>query len=179
MSALGRQSTAPSRSSTILGGNQKSYLSAARNQLNLSPTGSVASTATARGRGGPPMSPAMKRRQQQELEAAREAEHETNITVVVRCRGRSEREVKENSGVIVSTPGGLRGREVALQLGPHALNNKLYTFDRVFPPEADQSIIYDDVVHPMLTEVLISTAVRNLEELLLMFQSRELDVIWL
>src|SRR5271154_4235598 len=30
---------------------------------------------------------------------------ETNIHVVVRCRGRSEQEVRENSGVVVSTTG--------------------------------------------------------------------------
>lgn len=55
--------------------------------------------------------------------------------------------------VVVSTPGGLRGREIALSMGPLALNNKTYSFDRVFGPEADQTMIYDDVVAPMLEEV--------------------------
>lgn len=76
-----------------------------------------------------------------------------NIQVVVRVRGRNEREVKENSAVVVSTPGGLRGKEVALSMGPLALTNKTYSFDRVFGTEADQSQIYDSVVEPILTEV--------------------------
>lgn len=90
-----------------------------------------------------------------------EANYETNINVVVRCRGRSEREIRESSVVVVSTPGGLRGREIALSMGPLALNNKTYSFDRVFGPEADQTMIYDDVVAPMLEEVR-NSAVRRL-----------------
>lgn len=90
-----------------------------------------------------------------------EANYETNINVVVRCRGRSEREIRESSVVVVSTPGGLRGREIALSMGPLALNNKTYSFDRVFGPEADQTMIYDDVVAPMLEEVR-NPAVRKL-----------------
>lgn len=83
-----------------------------------------------------------------------DAGYETNINVVVRCRGRSERELKENSVVVVSTPGGIRGRDIALSMGPLALNNKMYSFDRVFGPEADQAMVYDDVVAPMLEEML-------------------------
>lgn len=86
-------------------------------------------------------------------EAKQEENYETNINVVVRCRGRSEREIRESSVVVVSTPGGLRGRDIALSMGPLALNNKTYSFDRVFGPEADQAMIYDDVVAPMLEEV--------------------------
>ncbi|TGZ83811.1 kinesin-domain-containing protein [Ascodesmis nigricans] len=79
---------------------------------------------------------------------------EMNINVVVRCRTRSHREIQENSGVVVSTPGGLKGTEVELSMGPMALSNKTYTFDRAFGPEADQSQIYDNVVEPMLDEML-------------------------
>jgi len=76
---------------------------------------------------------------------------EANINVVVRCRGRSEREKAENSAVIVSHPS---TTEVALALGPLAsIENKLYTFDRTFGPEADQQRIYDNVVQPLLNEV--------------------------
>ncbi|KAI5858375.1 P-loop containing nucleoside triphosphate hydrolase protein [Tricharina praecox] len=75
-----------------------------------------------------------------------------NINVVVRCRGRSEREKAENSAVIVSHPS---TTEVALALGPLAsIENKIYTFDRTFGPEADQQRIYDNVVQPLLNEVL-------------------------
>lgn len=97
-----------------------------------------------------------------------EANYETNINVVVRCRGRSEREIRESSVVVVSTPGGLRGREIALSMGPLALNNKTYSFDRVFGPEADQAMIYDDVVAPMLEEVRNSAAKNSPERRLIM-----------
>lgn len=78
---------------------------------------------------------------------------ETSINVVVRCRGRNSREVKENSGVVVSVPG-LKSKEVELSMGPNALSNKTYQFDKVFSPAADQAIIFDDVVRPVLHEML-------------------------
>jgi kinesin family member 11 len=77
---------------------------------------------------------------------------ETNIHVVVRCRGRSDREVRENSGVVVSTEG-TKGRCVELSMGPNALSNKTYYFDKVFSPAADQAMVYEDVVAPILDEV--------------------------
>ncbi|KAK5163098.1 Kinesin- motor protein [Saxophila tyrrhenica] len=92
-----------------------------------------------------------KRKAQSEIES--EAGEETNINVVVRCRGRSDREVKENSGVVVSTDG-TKGKKVELSMGPSALSNKTYAFDKVFSPAADQGIIFDDVVSPILDEVL-------------------------
>lgn len=82
-----------------------------------------------------------------------EGGEETNIHVVVRCRGRSDREVKENSGVVVSTTG-VKGTNVDLSMGPNAISNKTYHFDKVFSPAADQAIIFDDVVAPVLGEVL-------------------------
>jgi kinesin family protein 11 len=80
---------------------------------------------------------------------------DTNIHVVVRCRGRNNREIKENSGVVVSTEG-VRGKTVELSMGPNALGNKAYHFDKVFSPAADQAIIYEDVVIPILNEVHFS-----------------------
>lgn len=80
---------------------------------------------------------------------------ETNINVVVRCRGRNEREVKENSAVVVKADG-VRGKLMELFMGPSALGNKTYNFDRVFSPAADQSMVFDDVVKPMLDEVRYS-----------------------
>lgn len=78
---------------------------------------------------------------------------ETNINVVVRCRGRSEREVRENSGVVVQT-NGIKGNTVQLSMGPSALSNKSYAFDKVFSPAADQTMVFDEVVAPILDEVL-------------------------
>ncbi|KUI62027.1 Kinesin-like protein bimC [Cytospora mali] len=78
---------------------------------------------------------------------------ETNINVVVRCRGRNQREVQENSAVVVKT-NGVMGKHVELSMGPNALSNKTYAFDRVFSQAADQSMIFDDVVKPILGEML-------------------------
>ncbi|EQL30299.1 kinesin family member 11 [Blastomyces dermatitidis ATCC 26199] len=77
----------------------------------------------------------------------------TNIHVVVRCRGRNDREIKENSGMVVSTQG-VKGTNLELSMGPNAMGNKEYHFDKVFSPAADQSIIYEDVVAPILNEML-------------------------
>ena len=90
------------------------------------------------------------KRKEREFDA--EGGEETNIHVVVRCRGRNDREVKENSGVVVSTDG-VRGKNVELSMGASALSNKTYHFDKVFSPAADQSMIYEDVVIPILDEV--------------------------
>ena len=80
---------------------------------------------------------------------------ETNIHVVVRCRGRNDREVRENSGVVVST-NGVKGKNVELSMGASALSNKTYHFDKVFSPAADQAMVYEDVVTPILDEVHLS-----------------------
>jgi kinesin family protein 11 len=85
---------------------------------------------------------------------------ETNINVVVRCRGRNEREVRENSGVVLSTDG-VKGKSVELSMGPSALSNKTYHFDRVFSPAADQAMIYDEVVTPLLDEVTAFCSLKN------------------
>ncbi|WPJ58948.1 hypothetical protein SMAC4_00205 [Sordaria macrospora] len=82
-----------------------------------------------------------------------EDEGTTNINVVVRCRGRNDREVKENSAVVVKTEG-LKGRIVELSMGPNAVSNKTYTFDRVFSQAADQAMVFDEVVKPILEEML-------------------------
>lgn len=81
-----------------------------------------------------------------------EGGEETNINVVVRCRGRNEREVRENSGIVFTT-NGVKGKSVELSMGPSALSNKTYHFDKVFSPAADQTMIYDEVVTPILKEV--------------------------
>ena len=77
---------------------------------------------------------------------------ETNIKVVVRCRGRSEREVREHNDVVVST-NGVKGKTVELSMGPSALSNKTYYFDKVYSPAADQLMIFNDIVVPILDDV--------------------------
>lgn len=98
----------------------------------------------------PAKSSAGTKRKERDFEV--EGSEETNIHVVVRCRGRNDREVRENSGVVVST-NGVKSQNVELSMGPSALSNKTYRFDKVFSPAADQSMIYDEVVAPILDEV--------------------------
>lgn len=88
------------------------------------------------------------KRKDREFEA--NGPEDTNIHVVVRCRGRNDREIQENSAVVVSTEG---ANGVELSMGPNALSNKAYHFDKVFSPAADQTTLFDDVVTPLLGEV--------------------------
>ncbi|THH33841.1 hypothetical protein EUX98_g250 [Antrodiella citrinella] len=88
-------------------------------------------------------------------------ESEINIQVVLRCRRRSEREMQENSPIIVQTQGA-RGHDLTIETAIPSSNfgvitlppTRTYPFDMVFGPEADQALIYHDVVSPMLDEVL-------------------------
>jgi kinesin family member 11 len=81
--------------------------------------------------------------------------------VAIRCRRRSEREVQENSPIIVSSQGA-RSQELSIEtaaptssLGLVSLPpTRTYPFDLVYGPEADQAMVYQDVVAPMLEEVL-------------------------
>ena len=129
------------------------YLSLRKESGTVSPTESIASMPSI---AASSMSPTLRsaggsKRKEREFEGEGE---ETNIHVVVRCRGRNEREVRENSGVVVSTDG-VKGKKVELSMGANALSNKIYHFDKVFSPAADQSMIYEDVVTPILGEVMI------------------------
>ena len=114
----------------------------------VSPTDSIASTSVS----ASPTSRNVGRMKRKERDYDTEGE-ETNIHVVVRCRGRNDREVRENSGVVVFTDG-VKGKNVELTMGLSALSNKTYHFDKVFSPAADQAMIYDDVVTPILDEVI-------------------------
>ncbi|KAG0152923.1 hypothetical protein PDIDSM_1882 [Penicillium digitatum] len=89
-----------------------------------------------------------------EKDFEREINEDTSIHVVVRCRGRSDREIKDNNGVVLSTPEGVKGKTLDLSMGPNAVSNKTYAFDKVFSPAADQTTVYDDVVVPVLDEML-------------------------
>ncbi|ANB11921.1 Kip1p [Sugiyamaella lignohabitans] len=80
-------------------------------------------------------------------------ESESNIRVYVRCRGRNAREISENSGVVVKTNGGMKNKDITLQTG-NTYSNKTYTFDRVFGPEADQEMVYEEVANKSLEEML-------------------------
>ncbi|CCH45198.1 Kinesin-like protein [Wickerhamomyces ciferrii] len=82
-----------------------------------------------------------------------DGKEESHISVYVRCRSRNDREIKENSGVVVSTMGHM-GKEIVLQTGPMSVSNKTYTFDRVFGAESDQEMVYDGIASGVLEEML-------------------------
>ncbi|KAG9712784.1 hypothetical protein KCU75_g24670, partial [Aureobasidium melanogenum] len=122
----------------------------------MRPPPSRAQTATPSLSGRPsemPPSPAQSVQggKRKERDFDQDQDHETNINVVVRCRGRNDRELRENSGVVVKTDG-VKGKNVELSMGPSALSNKTYQFDKVFSPAADQAMLFDDVVEPILDE---------------------------
>ncbi|KAH7926333.1 kinesin-domain-containing protein [Leucogyrophana mollusca] len=87
---------------------------------------------------------------------------ETHIQVVIRCRRRSDREIQEGSPIVVSSSGP-KSQDVTIEtsapvssLGVVTLPpTRTYPFDIVFGPEADQAMVYHDVVSPMLDEVLM------------------------
>ncbi|KAK5952734.1 Kinesin- motor protein [Knufia fluminis] len=110
--------------------------------------------ALARGGSRPPsVPPTNVNLKRKERDFDQDAGDATNINVVVRCRGRNDREVRENSGVVLSTTG-VKGTNVELSMGPNAISNKTYQFDKVYSPAADQAIIFDDTVSPILSEML-------------------------
>lgn len=73
----------------------------------------------------------------------------TNVRVVVRCRGRNDREIKAKSSVVVDTT--LSRSDIAIKA--HG-ESKTYSVDRVFGPEADQSLIFDEIVAPIVDDML-------------------------
>ncbi|THH16360.1 hypothetical protein EW146_g4276 [Bondarzewia mesenterica] len=86
---------------------------------------------------------------------------ESTIQVVIRCRRRSDREVQENSPIIISSTGA-RSQAITIETATPVSSlgmvtfppTRTYPFDAVFGPEADQAMIYQEVVSPMLNEVL-------------------------
>ncbi|ORX90444.1 kinesin-domain-containing protein [Basidiobolus meristosporus CBS 931.73] len=81
---------------------------------------------------------------------ADQADKESNVQVVVRCRGRNEIELRDNSPLVVN----VSGKDILVKIGSGDKNSRPYAFDRTFGPEADQSLLYNSIVEPFLGEVL-------------------------
>ena len=86
---------------------------------------------------------------------------ENNIQVVIRCRRRSEREINDASPIIVQMDGA-KSQDISIETSVPTSSfgvvtlppTRKYPFDMVFGPEASQELVYDEVVQPMLEEVL-------------------------
>jgi kinesin family member 11 len=88
-------------------------------------------------------------------------EEGTSIQVAIRCRRRSEKEVDEKSPVVASFSRD-SSQSVTVELASVTSTfgvvslppTRTYPFDTVFGPDADQATVYNEVVSPMLEEVL-------------------------
>ncbi|TKY90241.1 hypothetical protein EX895_000239 [Sporisorium graminicola] len=96
---------------------------------------------------------------------------ESNIQVVVRVRGQAPNEPKRTQPGILTTSGP-RCQQIDVAIEPTPVSSssvmasssnlvqesstrqKSYHFDQVFGPEADQGMVYQDVVGPILEEVM-------------------------
>lgn len=76
--------------------------------------------------------------------------------------GRSSKEIAENSPIIVSTSGAV-GDSISIETAPlstvvpsitSVTPTRTYNFDKVFGPEADQAMVFDQVVKNTLDEVM-------------------------
>lgn len=87
------------------------------------------------------------------------SEHEsgdkTAVYVTVRCRSRNAQETEEGRAVILRADA-IKGKTLEVSMG--SLSNKTYDFDRVFSSAADQRMIYEDTVLPMVDEVRFEAA---------------------
>ncbi|KAG7092477.1 hypothetical protein E1B28_008829 [Marasmius oreades] len=93
--------------------------------------------------------------------ARKNEEADTNIKVVIRCRRRSEREIQDNSPIIVTSEGAKSSQLSIETASPQSTLGvvtlppvRTYPFDLVFGPEADQALVYHEVVNPMLEQVV-------------------------
>lgn len=75
---------------------------------------------------------------------------ETNIQVVVRCRPLNNREREEGGTVSLEC----RRKEVVISTPGDRGTSKTYSFDRVFGTDSKQREVYDEIVAPLLEEVL-------------------------
>ncbi|PRQ43350.1 putative plus-end-directed kinesin ATPase [Rosa chinensis] len=83
----------------------------------------------------------------------KDKDKEVNVQVVLRCRPLSDEEQKSHVQKVVSC--NETKREVTVL---HSLNNKpidkVFTFDKVFGPKAQQKSIYEQAISPIVNEVL-------------------------
>ncbi|GBP11540.1 Kinesin-like protein Klp61F [Eumeta japonica] len=84
-------------------------------------------------------------------EKANKKEKNQNIQVFVRLRPLNQRERDIRSLGVVEV---LNGKEIVVRQSAHVSHAKKFTFDRAFGPTAKQVEVYQDVVSPLIEEVL-------------------------
>ncbi|XP_073272504.1 kinesin-like protein KIN-5C isoform X2 [Primulina huaijiensis] len=82
-----------------------------------------------------------------------EKEKSVNVQVLLRCRPFSEEELRNNAPQVVTCNEFLREVSVSQNIaGKHM--DRVFTFDKVFGPSAQQSDLYQQAVVPIVNEVL-------------------------
>ncbi|ODV97447.1 hypothetical protein PACTADRAFT_40163, partial [Pachysolen tannophilus NRRL Y-2460] len=82
------------------------------------------------------------------------------INVVVRCRGRNDKEIAAKSSVVVDVPNKTGTKEVNLNTSDDTSvvgkisSTKTFLVDQVFGPGADQDLIFEGVASPLFDEFL-------------------------
>ncbi|KAG7820560.1 hypothetical protein KL909_004432 [Ogataea angusta] len=82
-----------------------------------------------------------------------------SISVIVRCRGRNERELQMKSPVVVRIPDQLGANQVSVNtsqdfITSQVADTRVYTVDQAFGPAADQTVFFRDVGLPLVSEFL-------------------------
>ncbi|KAJ1391346.1 P-loop containing nucleoside triphosphate hydrolase [Sesbania bispinosa] len=78
---------------------------------------------------------------------------ETNVQVLLRCRPLSDDELRSNVPKVVSCNENRREVTVTQTIANKQVD-RLFTFDKVFGPKAQQRSIYDQAIAPVVNEVL-------------------------
>ncbi|MBA0567338.1 hypothetical protein Golob_012081, partial [Gossypium lobatum] len=78
---------------------------------------------------------------------------EVNVQVLLRCRPLSEDEQKMNASRVISC-NELKREVTVLQNVANKQVDRVFTFDKVFGPKAQQRTIYDQAIAPIVNEVL-------------------------
>ncbi|ESX00109.1 Kinesin-like protein bimC [Ogataea parapolymorpha DL-1] len=82
-----------------------------------------------------------------------------SISVIVRCRGRNERELQMKSPVVVRIPDQPGANQVSVNtsqdfITSQVADTRVYTVDQAFGPAADQTVFFRDVGLPLVSEFL-------------------------
>ena len=79
------------------------------------------------------------------------ADHDQNITVILRIRPRNGREIKDNSPIAATAQGNTNGRQ-EVQVKQSNDFVKTFTFDKVYGPTSSQEQVFKGINH-LINEV--------------------------